>query len=87
MLTYTGPLAGKRVSSYQGKDKTQLQFMEKKEDGSLGFLEIKVPEGMDPTQFTVGQKVTVPVEYKLVRDKIYWQVAKESPATGPSPRP
>lgn len=81
-LSYTGQLAGKRASEYQGQTRTQLQFIQKKDDGSLGFLEIKVPDGMDPARFRVGEKITVPVEYKLVRDKIYWAVAKEAPKAG-----
>jgi hypothetical protein len=85
-LTYTGQLAGLRVSEYQGQKRTQLQFVEKKPDGSLGFLEIKVPEGMDASKYRAGEKITVPVEYKLVRDKIYWAVAKESSVAGTSPQ-
>lgn len=86
MLRYTGQLAGLRVSEYQGQKRTQLQFVESKPDGSLGFLEIKVPEGMDTSKFKSGETVTVPVEYKLVRDKIYWAVVKESSVAGTSPQ-
>lgn len=81
-LTYSGQLAGKRVSTYEGKQRCQLQFMEQKGDGSVGFMEIRVPDEMSPDQFKVGQNISIPVEYKLVRDKVYWAISKEAHNTG-----
>lgn len=85
-LAFTGQLAGKRVSKYEGKERTYLQFMEPKSDGSVGFLEFRCDEGVDVNRFTPGQKYTVPVEYKLVRDKLYWNVLKETSSIGTAPR-
>lgn len=87
MLTYTGQLQGKRVSTYEGKQRTQLQFIEKKPDGSLGFLEVRVPDGVNADRFTVGENITVPVEYKLVRDKVYWAMTNNTPTNATPTRP
>jgi hypothetical protein len=87
MLTYTGQLAGKRVSTYKEETKVYLQFMQPKADGSIGFMEFRCEDGVDPNRYRVGEKCTVPVEFKHVKDKLYWNVVKETAGIGTPPRP
>lgn len=83
-LTYTGQLQAKRVSTYQGKERTYLQFLNTKADGSIELMEFRCEDGVDVSRYAAGQKVTVPVEFKHIKDKLYWNVIKESSGIGAS---
>jgi len=85
MLIYEGKLDGVRVREYQGDVTHYLQFVEQNGDGSLGFLEIKVPSDVNVTQFEKGKLVRVPVELSAMDGKIYYRVSKHS--AGMSGRP
>lgn len=84
-LFFKGKLDGKRISTYQGKERCQLQFVQDRGDGSLSFLEIKVPDGVNHTQYQQGKLVEFPVEYSVVEGEVYFRIAKQ--AAGMSGRP
>ena len=85
-LTLTGQLTGKRVSKYEGNERTYLQILDMKPDGSASLYELRCEEGVDASRYRQGEKVTVPVEFKQVKDKLYWNVLKETSSIGTAPR-
>lgn len=72
---FVGTLAGKKTGEYQGKRRCHLQFIEKKPDGSIGFVEIKLPDNADHSAYEPNKQYTLPVEYSVVQGDIYWRVA------------
>ena len=75
MLTFKGKLDGKKLGTWDGKETCKLQFMQRKEDGSLALLEIKVPENLPHAQFKKGEEVEFPVEISAMDSKVYYRVA------------
>lgn len=87
-FTFKGQLVGKKTGEYQGKKRCHLQFMESKADGSVTFVEIKMPDNAEHSQYQQGKTYEVPVEYAIVQGDIYWKVSTTTAgSTEPPQRP
>lgn len=78
MLYYRGTLDAKRASTYQGKTRVQLQFIERRDDGAISLMEIKVPDDMDHSAYQEGKNVDVPVDVSVVDNQAYFRVSKSA---------
>ena len=85
-LQFVGTLAGKKLGEYQGKKRCHLQFVENKSDGSIGFIEIKMPDNSDHSQYQAGKQYTLPVEYSVVNGDVYFRVATTTAGTTEPPQ-
>ena len=85
MLYYKSKLDDIRSRTYEGKTTYWLQFIEKLPEGGINLRDIKVPEGMNVSQFQIGKLVEVPVLLSTVEGTIYYRIAEVK--TGMSGKP
>lgn len=74
MLVYKGKVDGLKKREYQGRTRAHLQFVMTNEGGELTFLEIRIPDSMNPDTFRVGANIEVPVTYSVVQGEVYFKI-------------
>lgn len=78
MLVYKGKIDGIKKREYQGRSRAHLQFVMTNEVGELAFLEIKVPDNMNPDRFKIGAQVEIPVSYSVVQGEVYFKIDEKA---------
>ena len=73
-LIYTGKIEGMKRSSFDGLERLALQFIERKADGSLDSIQIKVPLDVPQTELKPGVTVQLPVLLASMDNRIYYRV-------------
>lgn len=73
-LVYNGKIEGMKRSSYDGVERLALQFIERKPDGSLDPIQIKVPLDVPQTELKPGATVSLPVLLSSMDNRIYYRI-------------
>lgn len=73
-LMYNGKIEGMKRSTYDGVERLSLQFIERKDDGSLEPIQIKVPLDVPHSELKTGATVTVPVLLASMDNRIYYRI-------------
>lgn len=73
-LMYNGKIEGMKRSSFDGVERLALQFIERKADGSLDPIQIKVPMDVPHTELKPGAMVTVPILLSSMDNRIYYRI-------------
>lgn len=74
MLFYKGKIDGIKKREYQGRARAHLQFVITNDVGELAFMEIKVPDSIDPNRFRIGAQCEIPVTYSVVQGEVYFKI-------------
>lgn len=77
-LIYSGKIEGMKRSSYDGVERLALQFIERKPDGSLDPIQIKVPLEVPHSELKPGAMVHLPVLLASMDNRIYYRIDAEA---------
>lgn len=80
MLFYKGKIDGIKKREYQGRTRAHLQFVITNEAGELAFMEIKVPDTINPDRFRIGAQCEIPVSYSVVQGEVYFKIPETASA-------
>lgn len=71
MLVLRGTIQAKKVT---GRDNVcTFQFVETKEDGSLDFIEVRMPVGFNHDNYKQGTEVEIPVTVTALMGRIVYK--------------
>lgn len=73
-LIFNGKIEGIRRSTYDGVERTSLQFIERKADGSLDPIQIKVPPEVPHHDLKPNSTVSLPVLLACMDNRIYFRI-------------
>lgn len=73
MLVLRGTIQAKKIT---GRDNVcTFQFVENKEDGSLDFIEVRMPVGFNHDAYRQGTEVEIPVTVTALMGRIQYKAS------------
>lgn len=84
-LKVSGPVIGKRVGVFQGREFCTLQFLGEGMTGEAQFIEVSLPDGADHSTYVKGKEVELPVIVRARDNRVFYRAVP--PAAAQAARP